>query len=417
MECSTFSKYSWLDFLFTVIGVCTFLFDVGSDLWVAKEFFLHGDFFWFGVLVGFMVLSSVVVQMFSWFWFKYDRKLESYEAQTTSENVILGGEKYFKLYCWLHVLQLGFFFRHVSAIKQGFQVWWRRKQGSEYAVYMTHDLSMLRLIESFCESVPQLTLMLYIMFHTNRAHTVQYVSAVASTSSVAWMVVDYHRSLRSFLPDKARQGWGSSAVYFLWNLLLIAPRVVAVALFASVLPAYVALHFLLLWAALVLWARLQRTEFMDSAGGEWLYRAIVGLIWYFSWFNVTEGNSRVRGVIYHGFMAADVAILLVTWWLYRDPVQTRPYAGGLLAAVPLGYVAGLLLKGLYYTRFHPTLQNPTNRAAEDVPDGQAAFSPEAAVSLQRRNKRMAGHAQHFYAPEPPRAAVHNAGRNQSSSTF
>lgn len=63
MERGTFSKYSWTDFVFSVIGVCTFLVDWGSDVWVATEFYCRGDFFWFGVLVGLMVLSSVVVQV------------------------------------------------------------------------------------------------------------------------------------------------------------------------------------------------------------------------------------------------------------------------------------------------------------------------------------------------------------------
>lgn len=63
--------------------------------------------------------------------------------------------------------------RHISAIRQGFRVWWRKQEGSEYAVYLTHDLSMLRLIETFCESAPQLTLMIYVMLYTNKARTVQ----------------------------------------------------------------------------------------------------------------------------------------------------------------------------------------------------------------------------------------------------
>lgn len=63
--------------------------------------------------------------------------------------------------------------RHISAIRQGFRVWWRKQEGSEYAVYLTHDLSMLRLIETFCESAPQLTLMIYVMLRTNKARTVQ----------------------------------------------------------------------------------------------------------------------------------------------------------------------------------------------------------------------------------------------------
>ncbi|KAL0961799.1 hypothetical protein UPYG_G00331870 [Umbra pygmaea] len=397
MESPIFSKYSWLDFLFSVVGVCTYLFDLGSDIWVATEFYSRGDFFWFGVLIGLMVLSSVVIQMFSWFWFKYDRELEGFDSQS-AENILFG--LCVKLSFTLHVLQLGFFCRHISAIWHGFRVWWRREQGSEYAVYLTHDLSMLRLIETFCESAPQLTLMTHIMLHTNRARTVQCVSVVASTTSIAWMVVDYHRSLRSFLPDKAKQGWCSALVYFLWNLLLIAPRVGAVALFSTVLPSYIAAHFLLIWPVLVFWVWRQQTDFMDSTGGEWLYRATVGLIWYFSWFNVAEGRTRGRSIIYHAFMAIDGGILLVTWWFYRDPVLTQCYAPILLYTLPLAYLTGLFLKTLYYCCFHPTLWRPAVEVELELTDGQEGLFRSAAPrsdTPEFRNKRMARQATYFYS--------------------
>ncbi len=156
----------------------------------------------------------------------------------------------------------------------------------------------------------------------------------ASTTSIAWMVVDYHRSLRSFLPDKDKQGWLSSVVYFFWNLFLIGPRVAAVALFASVLPCFIAAHFLLLWLVFVIWAWRQGTDFMDSPAGERLYRAIIGLIWYFSWFNVADGDTRDRSLIYHTFIIIDTSILLTTWWLYRDAEMTQSYAFSLIISIP-----------------------------------------------------------------------------------
>ncbi|XP_061839478.1 XK-related protein 8.3 isoform X2 [Nerophis lumbriciformis] len=171
MERGAFSKYSWIDFAFSVVGVCTFLLDWGSDLWVAAEFYCHGDLLWFGALVALMVLSSCVVQMFSWFWLKYDRQLPGFRSDTGAEAVLFVDKA--KLSCLLHVLQLGFLCRHISAIRQGFRVWWRKEEGSEYAVYLTHDLSMLRLIETFCESAPQLTLMIYVVLRNNKARTVQ----------------------------------------------------------------------------------------------------------------------------------------------------------------------------------------------------------------------------------------------------
>uniref|UniRef100_A0AAY4E7V5 XK-related protein n=1 Tax=Denticeps clupeoides TaxID=299321 RepID=A0AAY4E7V5_9TELE len=399
------SRYSWLDFAFTLSGVCAYLFDVGSDVWVASEFYVRGDLFWFAVMVALMLLSSVVVQAFSWFWIQYDRDLEE-------KNVVLVcAEQRPRLSCCLHVLQLGFFFRHVTAIWQGFRVWWRKEQGAEYAVlYLTHDLSMLRLIETFCESAPQLTLMTYIMLHDNAARTVQCVSVAASIASIAWMVVDYHRALRSFLPDKAKQAWLSSFIYFLWNLMLIAPRVAAVALFASVLSHFVALHFLALWVVFVVWVWRQKTDFMDSRAGEWLYRATVAMIWYFSWFNVSEGRTRGRSTIYHSFMMADSTVLLVTWWWYRDPENTEPYARILAAAVPLVYAFGLLVKFLYYYRFHPKLWRPRERAPAVVLETDSArVAVEAATQMESEapptNRRMAKHAKNFYSGDEVQAGA------------
>lgn len=218
------------------------------------------------------------------------------------------------------------------------------------------------------------------------------------------MVVDYHRSLRAFIPDKAKQGWRSSLVYFLWNLLLISPRVAALALFSSVLPGYIAAHFLMIWFAFVLWAWLQKTDFMDSAGGEWLYRATVGLIWYFSWFNVAEGQTRARSIIYHSFITTDGVILLATWWCYRDPVIAESYALALLITLPLTYLLGLLFKALYYCCFHPKLWRPPVRdpgLPDDLPDADVTFRDfsiqDSTLSSQLLNKRMALNATRFYS--------------------
>ncbi|XP_061117221.1 XK-related protein 8-like [Conger conger] len=432
MDCPGFCRYTCLDFVFAVVGVFAYLFDVGSDLSVAAEFYLHGDFAWFGLVIGLMVLSSTVVHLFSWFWFKYDQELEDFKSQTSAERLLFGGGGRLEL---LHGFQLGFLLRHVSAIEQGFGVWWWGEQAS-YAAYVTHDLSMLRLLEAFCESAPQLTLLLYIILRTGHARTMQSVSVCASSFSVAWTVVMYHRSLRRFLPQKAQQRWGASAVYFLWNLLLITPRLAALALFASALPCPAPAHFLCLWPALFLWAWLQRTSFMDSAGGEWLYRGAVATIWYFSWFNVAEGRSRGRGLIYHGLMMTDSGILLGAWWGLRGAGLQQAYAVGVVIALPSAYLLGLLLKGLYYAYLHPKLRplpagevpklrplpagevpklcplpagegpklRPLPAREEDVPDGDTPFRshpPQPGPSPSKLcNQRMARLASIFYTPLP-----------------
>ncbi|XP_048849398.1 XK-related protein 8.3 [Brienomyrus brachyistius] len=397
-------NYSLLDLIFSVTGFCTFLIDVGTDFWVASEFFSHGDFIWFGVWIFFMISSSIVVQAFSWLWYKYDRKVDGFETKTAEENVLFGTERFLRLSSVLHIFQLGFLFRYISTVWQGVRLRCNGELSSDFVLYMDHDISMLRLIKTFCESTPQLTLMIYILLHNSHVGTFQYISPAVSMISIAWMVVSYHRAMRSFLPDKANQGWGSSVLYFLWNLLLIGQRICSVALFASVLPYCLLYHFLLLWPSLILWAHLQKTAFMDSTFGEWLYRTIVGLVWYFSWFNVVEGNTKGRAVIYHAFMVTDGAILLTTWWCYRDSEKTQHYAIWLVSILVLVHILGILVKILYYRCFHPTLSlPPAGTDREDMLDGKTLW----------QNQRMERQSNYFYATEQSLPLTRNVNRAAS----
>lgn len=50
----------------------------------------------------------------------------------------------------------------------------------DLAVYLGHDLSMLRLVETFSESAPQLVLMLTIILRRNELYTVTGVEKINS---------------------------------------------------------------------------------------------------------------------------------------------------------------------------------------------------------------------------------------------
>ncbi|XP_044028837.1 XK-related protein 8-like isoform X2 [Siniperca chuatsi] len=225
----------------------------------------------------------------------------------------------------------------------------------DFAVYLSHDLSMLRLIETFSESTPQLVLMLTIILQRGQLDPVTVLKAVGSASAIAFSVTTYHRSLRSFLPNKEKQQMSSSVVYFFWNLFVILSRLTALALFASVLPCYIFTHFFCSWMVLFFFVWRSKTEFMDSPSGEWLYRATVGLIWYFDWFNVGDGRTRYRTLLYHGYILADISFLCSLWcWKMSTEIQ-QCHAIFIAASVVAVYLLGLLLKMIYYMCYHPKL--------------------------------------------------------------
>lgn len=199
------------------------------------------------------------------------------------------------------------------------------------------------------------------------------LKAVGSASAIAFSVTMYHRCLRSFLPDKQKQSVMSSLVYYLWNLLLLASRLVALALFASVLPCFIFTHFLCSWLVLFFCAWRSKTDLMDSPGGEWLYRATVGLVWYFNWFNVVDGKTRNRTLLYHSFILADMVLLCGLWWWKMLSLEqpffhiSAPVAAAVASSVVGVYVVGLALKMLYYKFFHPNITKEDLKGSTDEP--------------------------------------------------
>ncbi|KFP87606.1 XK-related protein 8, partial [Acanthisitta chloris] len=226
---------------------------------------------------------------------------------------------------------------------------------------------------------------------------------------VSWSLLDYHQSLRSFLQDKYELSVGSSFIYFLWNLLLICPRVLVIALFALLWPYGVAVHVLLVWLAMFLWVSLQGTDFMESPGPEQLYRGMVAVILYFSWFNVAPGRTLYRSIIYHGFILVDSTVLVLSWLWGWAPTEEHSYLiPVVLAALPC-YLLGLGLRVTYYKWLHPNTRVQQEGGYDEVDArGSDGLEPLSFPEPDLVNRRMRWLAQaQFPVSQPARQSFLN----------
>ncbi|KAI9514378.1 hypothetical protein NQZ68_033496 [Dissostichus eleginoides] len=353
-------KFSPLDIFLMFLGLVFLVVDIVLDVLAMVNFYQEKSYVSLSVLILLLVGSSLLVQAFSWLWYRYEESERDQEEMSMNQTKVEKclSRTHIKL---LHVLQLGIYFRHAGVVEMSLCSAYSQVNDSEgFAVYMIHDLSMLRLIETFSESAPQLVLMITIILQQGQLDHITVLKAVGSMSAIALSVTMYHRSMRSFLPDKEKQQLISSVVYFLWNLLLISSRLTALALFASAKPCFIFTHFLCSWLVLFFFLWRSKTDFMSSPCGEWLYRATVALIWYFDWFNALKGRTRYKTMVYHGYILVDISILcsLWCWKMMTDPplfeVQL-PYAVIAAVTVVAVYILGLVLKMIYYLCYHPNL--------------------------------------------------------------
>ncbi|KAF4099381.1 XK-related protein 6b [Onychostoma macrolepis] len=355
----------WLDCLWIVLALLVFFWDVGTDLWLALDYYVKQDYLWFGLTLFFVLVPSVLVQILSFRWFVQDYTgggLGSVEGLSSSRGPgVRGGARCCRVSVWvwqtlIHILQMGQVWRYIRTMYLGIQS--RRQKENQRRFYWAMmyeyaDVNMLRLLETFLESAPQLVLQLCIMIQKNRAETLQCVSAITSLLSLSWVLASYHKLLRDSRDDQKSMSYRGALVHLLWRFFTISSRALSFALFASVFHIYFGIFVVLHWCAMAFWVIHGGTDFCMSKWEEVLFNMVVGVVYVFCWFNVKEGRTRFRMVVYYSLVLVENTILTALWYTYRDPVTTDSYAASALCGVFLCFASGVACMVLYYGVLHP----------------------------------------------------------------
>ncbi|XP_063250069.1 XK-related protein 4 [Prinia subflava] len=73
-------RYSLWDCLWILAALAVYFADVGTDIWLAVDYYLRGQRWWFGLTLFFVLLGSLSVQVFSFRWFAHDFSTEESAA-------------------------------------------------------------------------------------------------------------------------------------------------------------------------------------------------------------------------------------------------------------------------------------------------------------------------------------------------
>ncbi|KAM9342913.1 XK-related protein 7-like [Pholidichthys leucotaenia] len=408
--------YTALDCCWVLCALLVFFSDAATDLWLAADYYLRGDYWWFGLTLVFVVVPSAVVQVLSFRWFVYDYTELSGGGdgaagsgggssaaaaaaaaaaagdtfstkdgdQRTGSSVAVNAANVTAVYTssgpaaaagraapprrccticmWvfqtvLHVLQLGQVWRYIHALYLGAQSRWHsngpRRHFHWRLMFESADITMLRLLEAFLKSAPQLVLQLSIMIHGNAVLPLQGLSASASLVSLAWMIASYQKVLRDSRDDKLPMSYKAMIAQMLWHFFTIGARTVAFALFASVFQLYFGIFIVSHWCVMTFWIIQGETDFCMSKWEEIIYNMVVGIIYIFCWFNVKEGPSRFRMTVYYTVTLAENVALTAAWYTYRGQQTTDSSALVVVCLVACSFALGTFFMLVYYCWLHP----------------------------------------------------------------
>ncbi|XP_017261952.1 XK-related protein 9 [Kryptolebias marmoratus] len=337
-----FSKLRWL---LAVGGLVLYVVDTGTDVALVVGYFLDKQYTWSGLTVMFILTGMLVTQIFSYAWFRDDMK--------NGEQITAGMSK--SKSAALHVFGMGIFTRYYHLLKEGSRVVWTTEDSSEkhHRLFcMASDLSMLKLFETFLESAPQILLQLYIQ-GSKEWPLFKIISVAFSFCNMAWSLVDYRCCLRKSLPHITDMPSGlPTAVYLLYKLGTITSLILSYSLLLT-LSIYSTIAFTLFWLLATTWAHWLQTDFCSARVLELLYRAVVGVVLIFSFFNVKGKNTKEAMIIYYVFYGVISVTAPLSLALLKPELQKTVYFWTVCGLIYGGLLVGLLCLVLYYRFLHP----------------------------------------------------------------
>ncbi|KAM8829888.1 XK-related protein 7-like [Synchiropus picturatus] len=413
-------RYSVADCCWTLCSLLVFFWDAASDLWLSADYFLRQQYRWFALTLVFAVIPSAVVQNVSFQWFICDLSLESGSAaaaaaehgdfstkesgergaapELTGPVARGGGRRCCRLFMWLflglvHLFQLSQVWRFIHILYLGAQSCCCRDPPQRHywrTMFQTADVHLLRLLESFLKSAPQLVLQLTIMVQSQQVLPLQGLSASASLLSLSWTLSSYQKFLRDSREDKQPLTYHAVLVHILWHVFSVGARALAFALFASVFHLQFCIFLMAHWCVMTFWIVQGETDFCTSKWKEVIYDMLVGVIYVFCWFSVREGPTRFRMLVYNVTVFAENVALTVVWYQYQGQWTTEFLAVTAVCAVASSYALGTFFMFVYYCLLHPDGPASTWEKEPVVTSPVSSLAPDLLSSPPRTLQRTKG---------------------------
>lgn len=190
--------------------------------------------------------------------------------------------------------------------------------------------------------------------------------------------MDYRRCLRRSLPHvRAVPSGLPTVVYILYKFCTISSHILSYSLLLM-LSTYSTIALVILWLLGITWTHLLHTNFCSSRSLEFLYRAVIGVILTFTYFNVKGQDTRISMAIYYFFYSLIHIAAPILLYFLKPELQTVTFFQPVSGLILGGSLLGLVCLVAYYHLLHP---RGKLRVADEV-DG---LGKEAAATRRIRH--------------------------------
>lgn len=279
-----------------------------------------------------------------------------------------------------HVLCLGFLIRYIKLVIPVKDTTKVKKEA--------RDLSMLRIIHAFMQSVPLVFLQAYmICSQTNNpsSTSLSTISAILSLVNTCWALATFSKYARKKYMHKFVLTWLGIISQFLWRLGTVSSRMVALTIYAVYYNYWalvvLALHWLTMFFWLIKPGGLLKDEVNITPARKITSAIAASWIYCFCYMNFEEHNSKIKMTVYYLIMFLENNLLLTVCLIFSS--QVTWFKNLSILVVYLGFVFGMMSMCIYYKYFHVNILNDGLSCSNDSIDS-------IADQLSAAGKKIAG---------------------------
>ena len=306
---------------------------------------------WFTFMVGFLLLPTVLVQLVSAVLLLAKRGDNLTPCRSFGIAV-------------LHILQLGFFWRHISLFREEDPTW----KAKDLA-----DLSLLQMLHTFTSMLPLLLIQSFMILHYDVTDGMSLATTTLTFAASCWYIASFRRHHHGGSIEDIVITWPGTIFRLLWRAGELLSRIISLTVFTSIYYYWLFLILGLHGLTMLVCLCTSVLGMFEKSGLSKCNKVFLGLIvaymYSFCFINTCPENTVFRYTLFYIVMFLENVVLIAVWYIRADQSDGGTKVNTIVFISTIAFFIGVISLIVYYKFFHVGSTSETEKSHACDKDG------------------------------------------------
>lgn len=298
---------------------------------------------WFTPMVGILLLPTVLVQLVSVILLLAKRGDNLTSCRSLGIAV-------------LHILQLGFFWRHISLYREKDPAW----KAKDLA-----DLSLLQMLHTFTSMLPLLFIQSFMILHFHVTDVLSIATTALTFVASCWYIGSFRRHQHSDSIKDIVLTWPGTIFRLLWRAGEMLSRIISLSVFTSLYYYWIFLILGLHGLTMLVCLCTSVLGMFEKSGlsrcNKFFLGIIVAYMYSFCFINTSSENTVFRYTLFYIIMFLENAVLTAVWYIKADQSDGGTKVNTIVFISASAFFIGIISLVVYYKFFHVGSTSETDK--------------------------------------------------------